>query len=226
MTFPPKQWSLELYREFFISAAWMGPLWQSLKVAVSVMLIALIIGVPAAYGTVRFEFPGKRAIILLLMSPVLVPVIVVALGLYLYFSRLGIVGTTATLVASHVAYVTPFVMVTVMAGVKKLDPALEFAVVIMGAKRRTVFFKVVLPQIVPSIAAGALFAFLISFDEVVIAWFLTAATTTTLPVQMYSSIRWNISPVIAAVSALMTLLSFVFCCLFIWLQPSERAPES
>jgi putative spermidine/putrescine transport system permease protein len=220
MTFPPRIWTWELYQHLFTSASWIGPIVQSLKVAAATMVVSMIIGVPAAYGLVRFDFPGKRFVMLLLMSPILIPVIVISLGLYLYLSRLHLVGTTAGLVVSHVAYVTPFMMMTVMAGVKKLDPALEFATTIMGANRRTVFFKVVLPQLRPSILAGALFAFLVSFDEVVIAWFLTSPTTTTLPVRMYSSIQWDISPVIAAVSALLTLLSLIFCCVSVFLQPS------
>jgi len=220
LTFPPRVWSLELYGQLFSSSSWMGPILQSLKVAGLTMIVSVLIGVPASYGLVRFDFPGKRLVMLLLMSPILVPVIVISLGLYLYLSRLHLVGTTAGLVVSHVAYVTPFMMMTVMAGVKKLDPALEFATTIMGANRRTVFFKVVLPQLRPSIFAGALFAFLVSFDEVVIAWFLTSPTTTTLPVKMYSSIQWDISPVIAAVSALLTMLSLVFCCVSVFLQPA------
>jgi putative spermidine/putrescine transport system permease protein len=224
LTFPPRVWSLELYQQLFGSSTWVAPILQSLKVAFITMIVSMLIGVPASYGLVRFDFLGKKFVMLLLMSPILVPVIVMSLGLYLYLSRLQMVGTTIGLVVSHVAYVTPFMMMTVMAGVKKLDPALEFATTIMGAKRRTVFFKVVLPQLKPSILAGALFAFLVSFDEVVIAWFLTSPTTTTLPVRMYSSIQWDISPVIAAVSALLTVLSLVFCCLSAFLQPA--APES
>jgi putative spermidine/putrescine transport system permease protein len=222
IAFPPREWSWELYRQLFSNADWVGAILRSVKVAFLTMIVALLIGVPASYGMVRHDFPGKRLVMLLVMSPILIPVIVISLGLYLYLSRLGATGTTAGLVAAHVAYVTPFVMMTVMAGVKKLDPTLEFAAAIMGAKRRTVFFKVVLPQLTPSIVAGALFAFLISFDEVVIAWFLTGATTSTLPVKMYSSIQWDISPVIAAVSALLTFLSILFCCLSVWLQPAQR----
>ncbi|MGV2288160.1 ABC transporter permease [Trinickia sp. YCB016] len=226
LTFPPRVLTLELYQHLFGSPAWVGSILQSLKVASMTTVLAALIGVPAAYGLVRFEFPGKRFVMLLIMSPILVPVIVMSLGLYLYLSRLHLVGTTAGLVVSHVAYVTPFMMMTVMAGVKKLDPALEFATTIMGAKRRTVFMKVVLPQLQPSIFAGALFAFLVSFDEVVIAWFITSPTTTTLPVKMYSSIQWDVSPVIAAVSALLTVLSLVFCCVSALLQPAAPKPAA
>lgn len=224
LSFPPRVWTLELYRELFSSSSWMSAILQSVKVASMTTLVATLIGVPAAYGLVRFEFLGKRLVMLILMSPIVVPVIVVSLGLYLYLSRLHLVGTTAGLVMSHVVYVTPFVLMTVMAGVKKLDPALEFAASILGAKRIIVLVKVVLPQLRPSIFAGALFAFLVSFDEVVIAWFITGPTTTTLPVKMYSSVQWEISPVIAAVSTLLTVLSIIFCCASTFLQPGTPEP--
>ena len=220
LSFPPKTYSLHLYEELFTTATWMQPVLQSLKIASIVCVLVTTVSVPAAYAMVRYEFPGKRLVTILMMSPVLVPVIVLALGMYLYFSRLGSTGTTVALVLGHAVYVIPFVVVTIGAGVRQLDPAIEFAATMMGASRRTLFLRVVLPQLVPSIVAGALFAFLISFDEVVIAWFLSSAQTTTLPVRMYSSIHWGVSPVIAAVSTLLTVLSFFVCLVSVALQPS------
>jgi putative spermidine/putrescine transport system permease protein len=216
--FPPRQFSFELYQLFFSSPGWTGPLLQSAKIALITMVLALVTAVPAAYGIVRYEFPGKKAITLLMMSPLVIPAIVMALGLYLYFSFLHVTGTTFALVAGHTIYVTPFVIVMVAAGVHKLDPNLEFGATLMGAGRYRMFATVVLPQLIPSILAGGLFAFLISFDEVVISWFLVSATTTTLPVKMYSSIQWEISPVIAAVATMLTVLSFVVCMLTAALQ--------
>ena len=221
MSFPPKSFSLRLYQEFFTTSTWMAPVLQSLKVASITCVLVVLAAVPAAYGLVRFEFPGKKLVMLLMMSPVLVPVIVLALGMYLYFSRLAATGTTLGLVLGHSVYVIPFVIVTIAAGIRQIDPAIEFAATMMGASRTTLFFRVVLPQIVPSIVAGALFAFLISFDEVVISWFLSSAQTTTLPVRMYSSIQWGVSPVIAAVSTLLTALSFIVCLITVALQPSK-----
>jgi len=220
MSFPPKTYSLALYREFFSTSTWMAPLIQSLKIAGISAVIVIVAAVPAAYALVRFEFPGKRLVMMLMMSPVLVPVIVLALGMYLYFSRLGATGTTLAIVLGHSVYVIPFVIVTVAAGIRQMDPAIEFAATVMGANRTTLFLRVVLPQLTPSVVAGILFAFLISFDEVVIAWFLSSAQTTTLPVRMYSSIQWGVSPVIAAVSTLLTALSFLVCLVSVMLQPA------
>jgi putative spermidine/putrescine transport system permease protein len=224
MSFPPKAYSLDLYREFFTTNTWMAPVVQSLKIASITCVVVIIASVPAAYALVRYEFPGKRIVMMLMMSPVLIPVIVLALGMYLYFSRLGATGTTLAMVLGHSVYVIPFVVVTLAAGIRQLDPAIEFAATMMGASRTTLFFRVVLPQLVPSIVAGALFAFLISFDEVVIAWFLSTAQTTTLPVRMYSSIHWGVSPVIAAVSTLLTALSFFVCLVTVALQPGATRP--
>jgi len=218
--FPPREFSLELYQIFFSSPAWTGSLLQSLKVALLATVLALVTAVPAAYGIVRYEFRGKKAISLLMMSPLVIPAIVMALGLYLYLSYVHLTGTTLALVLGHTIYVTPFVIVMIAAGVQKLDANLEFGATLMGAGPYRMLTTVVLPQLAPSILAAALFAFLISFDEVVISWFLASATTTTLPVKMYSSIQWEISPVIAAVSTMLTVLSFVICMLTAALQRS------
>jgi putative spermidine/putrescine transport system permease protein len=224
--FPPQTLSLDLYRDFFTTATWQGPLLQSLKIALATTVTTIIVAVPASYALVRYSFIGKRLLTMLIMSAVFVPVIVIALGLYLYFAKIGLSGSNLALVLGHTVYVTPFVILTISAGVRQLDPTLEFAATMMGAKRTTLFARVVLPQLRPSILAGALFAFLISFDEVVIAWFLVSATTTTLPVRMYSSIQWDISPVIAAISVLLTVLSFVVCLVAVALQPSStRDPQ-
>ena len=225
MRFPPREFSVELYRIFFSSTAWTGPLLQSLKIALMATALALVTAVPAAYGIVRYEFRGKKAITLLMVSPLVIPAIVMALGLYLYFSYIHLTATTLALALGHTIYVTPFVIVMVAAGVQKLDPNLEFGATLMGAGRYRMFTTVVLPQLAPSILAGGLFAFLISFDEVVISWFLASATTTTLPVKMYSSIQWEISPVIAAVSTMLTALSFVVCMLTAALQRPDPAAQ-
>jgi len=219
IAFPPHGFSLRLYHQFFSSASWTATLWHSIEVALATSALSLAVSVPAAYGLVRKEFPGKRAVFLLLLSPVAVPAIVTALGVYLYFSLLGLTGSLFGLVLAHTVYVSPFVIVTVSAGVRKLDPHLEFAATMMGATKASLFRHVVLPQLRPSILAGGLFALLMSFDEVVIAWFLTGPNSMTLPVKMYSSIQWEISPVIAAVSTLLTALSFVVCVASAALQP-------
>ncbi|MCC7046820.1 MAG: ABC transporter permease [Alphaproteobacteria bacterium] len=209
--FPPGNFTLNLYREYFFASTWMATTMQSLKIAILSAAISLVAGFFAAYALVRYEFPGKRLLNLALLSPALVPVIIVALGTYLYFSTIGITGTTAALVVAHSVHTVPFVIVTLMAGLRHVDPNLERAAELMGASRMTVIRRVTLPLLRPALMAGAMFAFLISFDEVVISWFVSSPSTQTLPVKMYSSIQWEVSPVLAAVSTLLTLLSLFIC---------------
>lgn len=209
--FPPETWSLFLYREYLFESTWVDTTLQSFRVAAITTVLSLCLGVGAAYGVVRGRFPGKQLLTLFMLSPMLVPVIVVALGLYLYLSSFGLNGTTAGLVIGHTLHTTPFVIVMTMAGLRHVDPNLEAAASVMGAGRVYVLRRVTLPLLKPVLIAAALFAFLISFDEVVISYFVSATATETLPVKMYSSIQWEISPVLAAISSLLTLFSLIVC---------------
>jgi putative spermidine/putrescine transport system permease protein len=143
--------------------------------------LSLAVGVPAAYALARGRFPGKRLLALFLLSPIMVPGVVIALALYIYFARIGLRDGDVRLVLGHIVATLPFVIVTASAGLRQVDPALETAATIMGASRFTIFRKVTLPLIRSLMLAGGLFAFLISFDEVVISWFVARADTTTHP---------------------------------------------
>lgn len=220
--FPPHTISLYLYRKYFGDPSWMSATGESLIVAAGATIVALLIGISAAYGLARSDFPGKKAVVVFLLSPLFVPSIVIALGLYIYFGQLHIVGTTEGLILAHALITIPFVIVTVSSGLRQVDPVLERAAHIMGASRLEAVVKVTLPLIRPSIIAAALFAFLISFDEVVIAYFLTGVRTQTLPVKMYSSIHWEISPVLAAIATLLTALSLFVCLVGAFAQPREH----
>jgi putative spermidine/putrescine transport system permease protein len=175
--------------------------------------LPLAVGVPAAYALARGRFPGKRLLALFLLSPIMVPGVVIALALYIYFARIGLRDGDVRLVLGHIVATLPFVIVTASAGLRQVDPALETAATIMGASRFTIFRKVTLPLIRSSMLAGGLFAFLISFDEVVISWFVARADTTTLPVKMFSSIQWEVSAILAAISTMLTVLSVLVCVL-------------
>lgn len=218
LSFPPRELSFALYHQFFSDQSWWGAAVQSFRVAGLTTLLSLALAIPAAYALARRRFPGSNGLNIVMLSPILVPVIVIGLAFYLHFSSLGLVGSTFGLVLAHTILVSPFVIVSVGSGLKHIDPALERAATIMGAGRTRIFFQVVLPQIRPAIAVGALFAFLISLDEFVVAYFISGPTTGTLPVKMYSAIRWEISPVIAAVSTLLTVLSLIFCITIAFLQ--------
>ncbi|MDA9481479.1 hypothetical protein XI07_05560 [Bradyrhizobium sp. CCBAU 11445] len=211
LAFPPSSYSLDLFRIFFNSPSWQGPLFQSIKVALASTVVVMIAGVPAGYWIARHEFVGKRLITGVIMSPLVVPTIVTGLGLYLYFSYIRLEGTTLGLVLGHLMVTLPFVVLMIIAGVHKLDRNLEFGAELMGARPIRMFVTVVVPQLVPSLVSAAFFAFLLSFDEVIISWFLAGTSSVTLPVKMYSALEYEVSPVIAAVSTLLTVVSLLAC---------------
>lgn len=211
LVFPPQTYSLDLYRDYFYSADWLEVTYHSLWTAIAVACLALLVGLPGAYALARTDFFGKRLLVTFLLSPILIPTVVVSLGLYLYYSKISMNGTFLGLVLAHAMYVSPFVIITISAGIDQLDERLERVATIMGASRLRVFWEVVLPQLRPSLVTSALFAFLMSFDEVIIAWFITGPSTMTLPVAMYSSIKWESSPVLAAIATILTLLSLIMC---------------
>lgn len=223
--FPPKTLSLDLYNQYLFTSNWVEVTLRSLKIALMATALAMVIGVPGAYALARTDFPGKRALATLLLSPILVPIVVIALGLYLYLSSLRITGTLTGVVLAHTIYVVPFIIITMGAGIRQLDENLERVATIMGAGRVRVLFRVVLPQLVPSLVSAALFAFLMSFDEVVLSWFVTGPSTMTLPVKMYSSIQWESSPVLAAVSTILTMLSIAICLFAAWIVRGCTTPS-
>lgn len=218
LLFPPQSFSLYLYKRYFLDPSWMAATLQSFKVAAGATVLSLLLGISASYGLSRSEFPGKRMLTMFLLSPIFVPAIVVALGLYLYFGQLRLSGTTFGLIMGHTVITVPFVIVTSLAGLRHVDRNLEIAAMVMGAGRLTVLWLVVLPLLRPTVLAAALFSFLISFDEVVVSYFVSNVQQQTLPVKMYSSIHWEISPVLAAISTLLTVLSLAICLTVAYVQ--------
>ena len=226
IVFPPKGFSLVLFRRFFTEHGWVDAAWISFRVALWATAIAVVLGVPAAYALARGRFPGKRLLALFLLSPIMIPHVVIALALFVYFFQIKLSHGEWRLVLAHGVATLPFVIVTVHAGMRNIDPALEDAATIMGAGPVTVLRKVTIPLLVPSIIAGALFAFLISFDEIVISWFIAKAGYTTLPVKMFSSIQWETSPVLASISTMLTGLSVVIAITVALVQRGQPGSET
>jgi putative spermidine/putrescine transport system permease protein len=202
LNFPPDGFSLTWYGNFF-SERWIEPTLTSLKVAGLSALLATVLGTMAALGILRGRFPGRQLVQALLLAPLIVPVVIVAIGLFLVFSRWGVAGSLAGLVFGHTILAIPFVLITVGASLQTVDPVYERAAASLGAGPFTTFFRVTLPLILPGVLAGALFAFVISLDEVVVAIFLTSPTVLTLPVEMWATIRDFIDPTMAAISSML-----------------------
>lgn len=219
--FPPRGFSLMLYREYFAGPEWVAATIESTVVALGSTALALATGIPVAYAIVRSRLFGMKVVRALVLMPILVPTIVFALGLYIYFARVGISGSTTALILGHAVHNLPFVTVVMIAGLKQVNPNIEVAAQVLGASMMRTFFSVVVPMVQRSIWAAGLFSFLISFDEVVIAWFLSSPRAMTLPIKMYSSIQWEVSPVLAAISTLLTALSLVVCIVGLSLRKDE-----
>lgn len=221
MIFPPQSLSLHLYRTYFTESNWISATIESFKVAILSTTLSLLLGVSAGYALSRIDFPGKKIVTLFLLSPMFVPSIVLALALYLYLGSARLTGTTLGMVVSHTIVTLPFVIVTALAGLRHIDRNLEVAATVMGANKWMVVHKITLPLLRPTIFIAALFAFLTSFDEVVVSYFISNVQQQTLPVKMYSSIHWEISPVLAAISSLLTILSLVICLIVAALRKRE-----
>ena len=207
LTFPLPGLSLRWYQEFFTSAPWQLALRNSLIVASATTVIATVLGTLAALGLTRARLPGQPLLLGLIVSPMVVPLVIIAVGVYFAYAPFGLTGSLLGLTLAHTALAVPFVVITVSATLQGFDPNQARAGASLGASPTVVFFRIVLPLILPGVVSGALFAFVPSFDEVVVALFLTGPAERTLPRQMFNGIRENISPVIAAVASLLILLS-------------------
>jgi len=208
LTYPLEGFSLRWYQEIFSpNGPWLAALKSSLIVAPFATLLAMSLGTLAAVGLNKADFPGKGLILALLISPMVVPLVIVAVGMYFFFAEVGLLNSFFGLVLAHAVLGTPFVVITVNATLQGFDHNQVRAGASLGANPLQVFFKVVLPQILPGVASGGLFAFATSFDEVVVALFIASPSERTLPMQMFSGIRENISPAIAAMATIMIILS-------------------
>jgi putative spermidine/putrescine transport system permease protein len=207
LMYPMAGFSLRWYEEFFHSATWQLALKNSLIVTPAATLLAVVLGTLASIGLTRVEFRGKALLTSILISPMVVPVVIAGVAVYLFFAPLGLTGSYVGLILAHAALGVPFVITTVTATLQGFDYNLVRAAASLGANPVTTFFKVTLPIVAPGVVSGALFAFATSFDEVVVTLFLASPEQSTLPRQMFSGIRDNISPTIAAVASLLILLA-------------------
>ena len=181
LTFPLPGVSLRWYEEFFASAPWQLALRNSLIVASATTVIATVLGTLAALGLTRARLPGQTLLLGLIVSPMVVPLVIVAVGVYFAYAPFGLTGSLLGLTLAHTALAVPFVVITVSATLQGFDPNQARAGASLGASPAVVFFRIVLPLILPGVVSGALFAFVTSFDEVVVALFLTGPGERTLP---------------------------------------------
>jgi ABC-type spermidine/putrescine transport system permease subunit II len=210
--FPPRTLSLAQYRKFFDSRPWLESVATSLRVALVTSVVATTLGTMAAFGLVRGRFRGKAALSALLIAPRFVPVIITALAFYGLLATLGLVGTDRGLILAHVVLAGPYVIIIVSAALRGFDRSLEQASRSLGASPLRTALHVTLPLIRPAVVSAALVAFVISFDEIVVAIFIAGTRAVTLPKRMWDSLVFEMEPTLPAISTLIvlaTLLLFV-----------------
>jgi mannopine transport system permease protein len=207
--FPPRGLTGRWYLDYLRDPDWMAATWFSLRIAAATTVAATVIGTLAALAMVRGRLPAGQALHALTLSPLVVPHIVIAVALYLVFAPIGLTGNFFGFLAAHTMLAVPYVVITVAAALRGFDPLLELAALNCGASRPRAFFTVVLPGIMPGVAAGAVFAFLASFDEATVAFFISGIEGKTITRKFFEDIDYNLTPVIAAVSTVMVLLSLL-----------------
>ncbi len=207
LEFPPSNWSLRWYEEYFDSAKWMQCTITSLHIGVLTMLVATPLGTMAAYALYVSGHPAAKAIFVFLITPMIVPVILIAIGTFYVFGRLGHKNTIGGLVLAHTSLATPLVMIIITAALRTYDLNQERVARSLGASRMKAFFMITIPQIRFSILTAALLSFLTSFDEVIISIFISGGVNATLTKQMFSALRDYIDPTIAAISTIMVFIS-------------------
>ena len=205
----PEAYSLDHYRDFFYNPNWQQPLWNSIRIAPAATVLSVALGTLAAIGLSQSHVPFKGAIMAILISPMIVPLIISAAGMYFFYSRIGLQGTYLGVVLAHAALGIPFVIITVTATLVGFDKSLTRASASLGADPVTTFFKVQMPLILPGVISGGLFAFITSFDEVVVVLFVGSAGQKTLPWQMFTGLREQISPTILAAATILVAISIL-----------------
>ncbi|MEM7045014.1 MAG: ABC transporter permease [Pseudomonadota bacterium] len=207
LEFPPEVWSTRWYGHYFGSSEWMSATATSLSAAFLTMLLATPIGVLAAYGLHASEMRLGRVIFALLITPMIVPLILIAIGAFYVYVKLSILYTLTGLVLAHAMLALPLVLIVTASGLKSYDMNQELAARSLGASRARAFLTVTLPQIRFSVITAALLAFLTSFDEVVVAMFISGGDNATLTRNMFNALRDQIDPTIASISTIMILIT-------------------
>lgn len=207
LVFPTDGLSLRWYQALFESSDWIRAFRNSLAVAIVTTIFAIGLGTPAAIGLARMRSRAKPVLVGLFAAPMVVPVVVAAIAFYFWFAPIGLVNGFIGLVIAHTVLAIPFVVIVVHASLQGFDFELLRAASSLGARPSTVLIRVLAPLIGPGTAAGAVFAFMTSFDETVVALFIAGPAQRTIPLQMFEGVREQISPTITAAAALLVVAS-------------------
>ena len=223
LEFPPREWSLRWYANYFNSRAWMQATATSFKAGFLTMLVATPLGTLAAYGLFVSRVRALRMISVMLITPLIVPVILIAIAVFYVYVKLGLVNSLTGIVLAHSMLAIPLVLMVVTSALKGYDMNQEMVARSLGASRPRAFLLVTLPQIRFAVVTGALLSFLTSFDEVILALFVSGGANSTLTRNMFNALRDQIDPTIAAISTMMVLVTSILLALAQFFgQPKSR----
>ena len=218
LVYPIEHWSLRWYDTLVTSETWWRAIRNSFIVAPSAAILATVLGTLCALGLDRASFPGKRVLAAFILSPLVAPLVIVAVAMYLFYMRVHLAGTFMGLIIAHALLGAPFVVMTVSSVLKGFDKTLVSASSSLGAGCIETFLRITLPLILPGVLSGALFAFATSFDEVVVTLFLAGPDQVTIPRQMFSGIRDSITPTIVALATILVLFSTALLIVGEWIR--------
>ncbi len=207
LIFPPPSWTLKWYAAFFADPRWLEAAWTSLRIAAIVTVLSVLIGLVASFGLVRGRFIGKEALRALFLTPMILPVVVLAVALYAFFLRVGLNGTFTGFVIAHLVVALPFSILSITNALEGFDKSIEDAAVLCGASPLEAKLRITLPSISHGLFSAAVFSFLTSWDEVVLAIFMASPTLQTLPVKIWATLRQDLTPAIAAASTLLIIVT-------------------
>ena len=209
LSFPPTGFSLRWLDAVVTDPGWLSSLWLSFKIAVGSTLLAVVLSTLAALALVRARFAGKQLVYALILLPMIVPNIISAIAMFFFFADFDLFGSTGSIIVGHAIIALPIAIIIISATLQGMDSRLENAALSLGASRFTAFRRITLPLAAPGIASACIFAFLSSFDELLIAMFMAGSEAQTLPVRIWNAVLFQLDPTIAAISALLVLVSVV-----------------
>jgi len=209
LIFPPPAWTTRWYHDLFSDPRWLTSALTSLKIASIVTVLSVVIGFLAALGLNRGKFVGKETLRALFLTPMILPVVVLSVALYAFFLKIGLAGTTLGFIIAHLLIALPFSIISIGNALDGFDKSIEDAAILCGASPWEARLRVTVPAISHGLFGAAVFSFLASWDEVVLAIFMASPTLQTLPVKIWSTLRQDLTPVIAAASTLLILFTIL-----------------
>ena len=222
LAFPPEGLGTRWYTDFFSDDMWMSALAESLKIATMTTILATLLGVPTAMAVIRGKFRGKSAVQVLVLSPMIMPLVVLAVGLFFVLSEWRMLGSVGGLVLAHTVVAYPLVFIAVSTSLSGMDERLELASASLGAGRWYTFRRVTLPIIAPGVLTGGLFAFTTSWDELILSIFLSGPTVKTLPVRMWEQVQTELNPSLAVAATLVMTVTIVLILVASWLATRRK----